>query len=110
MKKIISLISLLCLSAPIMGMDTFPLSVKVFTDLTGQIERDKTFRVQVNANDNMRKLADKINQAIATDLNVSSPPKVIEIIFKGRAMLSGERHETVSSSNMRGGIEVLLGY
>ena len=95
MKKVISLMSLLCFSASIMGVDIF---VQVIKDKTNQIKPRTTLVVNVQLNDNMDQLAEKINRAAAGTPGVFEPLKVERLVVRGKNMLTPEnKNETVKS-------------
>ncbi len=84
MKKIISLISLLCLSAPIMGADpgqvTDTVQVLVAGDEAGQVTRGRDYTVVgIKPIENIAQLAERINRALAKFTNVYVPLRVEKI-------------------------------
>ena len=103
MKKVISLMSLLCLSASIMGMDMSNLlQVQVSSDKTNQLPFRKKIPLEyVKSSDNMKTLAEKISQAAAKMDGVNKPVKVERMLLMGQDMLTNEnKYKTVESSGM----------
>lgn len=105
MKKIVSLISLVCLSSSIMSMDnahpSFP-AVQVSEDKTGQIQADTILEIKdVNSDDTMHQFAEKIRQATTKIEGVSTPLNVIKMSFLEQDMFHGiHKFKTVASSGM----------
>ncbi len=91
MKKIISLISLLCLSAPIMGMDTSTLYVVVKQDASSQFRPGELLSIEnVKISDTMEDLAKKISHNV-TMLGARVPIKVTGIFDGTVNLLPGNR-------------------